>query len=462
MRFLQRCELALGFAALLYLTYRYPFQIGSASTSQGYSDTPLILQVGKYAVLGSIALLMAAAIASRANMTRLPTVGWVIFLASIYAATVSALGVPLTDNPEQLECAFVWGLAALLLLSSTPDVERMARLLYYFAIFAVAFTLMQVALFFGAGRMPGVSIDDSILVRFGGPWDDPNGYAMALSLLLPLAFHMTRTGARRILFVGLGLACLLATQSLTGIFSFIVAMGAGTLLLLVIRSFAVSRNAIAWCITALVVAAPIVGGAMLLLPIEEALTAYLELKSGSIEIHAQGFGILQDAPPYAYLGFAPMKEWGEMGYVNWLTNYGALYAAANIFTLLTMLLASAICTRLARNETEKSFFIAGTYFLIAFSVGLGNLPLDVVFPVNFLALWIGTAALRVCWARMTVASRHDASSGVGAALIHEAPRSRTTPAEMNNAMKNAASAHTSGFGDEGSSGGTARSMTFST
>lgn len=357
---------------LYYPLYRYPFKIGDEIVSDGYRDTPLILQVGKYIIIGALtAVLLCGALR---RIRTLPVT------CMLYVGLIPLLFLPATAHAPTIESGVFW-LCGAALIAYPVDSDFAVRSLRFFAWFSFAFVAMQITLFLTVGRLPAVSIEDSIAIRFGGPWDDPNGFSIALSLFLPLGW-LTLRGFKRLLFALLGLAALLVTQSLTGITAFIGAVSAGTLVLALL-GFA--RVRISSLLLLMILAAAAAGLAVIVIASamqSGLIDEYMALKSGSIEGHLTGVDVLRSASIENLIGLQPLNRWGEMGYVNWLVNFGAPYTLVH----LGLLVAMAVTAAFRRGPLHTAAFI----FLIAYIAGLANLPLDCVFPVNMLAIILGT------------------------------------------------------------------------
>lgn len=377
-RFAQGCESALLIIGLYYLSYRYPFQIGSSSTCTGYTDTPIFLQIGKYALIAGFLLLHTFAAPPRLPATRVYAA---ILIGAIYLAFAGIACTILTGHFECAESAIVWAIGAVLLRRDTVGIAPYVGKLKTFSVIAVLFVILQGILFVTTGRLPGVSLENSILVRFGSLWDDPNGFAIACSLIVPLLWRTIRSWSLRIFFLAASLVCLIATQSLTGLLAFAATMAIGTLLLLI---FGGLRNLGGFLFFSLVGFACLAGAMWIAFQMQD----YLAMKSGSIEGHLDSLVVLANSNWTAWIGWAPVDQWGEMAYVNWIVNYGVLYTIVHVAMLALMVLSCAI---LCRKHRE---YVPILYFLVAYCAGLGNLPLDTVFPVNVLAVFCGIVSVR--------------------------------------------------------------------
>lgn len=387
-RFLER---ALLLVCLYYPLYRYPFQIGDSVVSSGYKDTPLVLQVGKYLLIGGLAFAMLCVTLLRRPQLSLHRL--VMIICALYIGMVPLLMLPQTGHLASIESGLWWLCGAVLLLLPTSDPGRFVPTLRFFAWFALAFTILQVVLFVTIGRLPAVSIDDSFAIRFGSAWDDPNGFAIMFCLLIPLGW-LTLRGFKRLLFGLLSVAALLATQSLTGVGAFGVSVVIGTLVLFAIGAI----RARLWTLTGLMLTGGIglaAGGFVgWWLWSTGIIDAYLALKAGSIEGHMAGVDMLLSADWPALMGLQAANTWGEMGYVNWLTNFGLFYTLTHVALLAYIATHVALNARRSTGDT-RAFHAAVFYFLLAYMAGQINLPLDYVFPVNMLAIFLSAASVRM-------------------------------------------------------------------
>ena len=189
---------ALLLLALFYSAYRYPFQISSAGTSPGYSDTPLVLQVGKYALFLAFAFWRTTLLV-RMGLKRLSITydGALLCICAFYLALHPVIALLTDPDPSKLINGLFW-LAMPLLLVAPADVdgaprpiriEFLGRVLSFFLYANFCFLVLEIILFLFFQRLPALSYDDSILVRFGGIWDDPNGHCIFLSFFMPLAAY---------------------------------------------------------------------------------------------------------------------------------------------------------------------------------------------------------------------------------------------------------------------------------
>jgi hypothetical protein len=196
-----------------YLSYRYPLQINSSTTSQVYSDTPPSLQVAKFALI-FITCCISAPFLFWKRLNRLQA-GILILTGIVFSFPLFKLLGGLESR--YLEIAF-WPLAALVLAMPLKNidlrsVDKYLKVVFFFAIISDA---VEVILFLLFGRLPALGWSGGFSVRFGGFLDDPNGFAAVLLLLMGWSFYRFRGKTR--LFMQFALViCLLLTQSLTAL-----------------------------------------------------------------------------------------------------------------------------------------------------------------------------------------------------------------------------------------------------
>ncbi|MGQ7297602.1 hypothetical protein [Quadrisphaera sp. KR29] len=375
-----------------YLSYRYPLQINSSDTSPVYSDTPAVLQVGKYLLLAAAAavvvLLAWPAARSRPASGRgaSPVVCLLLVLLCAFA-----LGKGVLVGDQDLQTVglvlAVGAVLAPLALRWSLDVEAVTRVVVVFAVVVVVVEAVQVLLFATTGRLPALAYANSISVRFGSLLDDPNGLALLVALLLPVVWVRWRGRPAARALVGGGLvASLLLTQSLTG-----VATVAGTLVL--VSAVALRRSparlvALVWGAAAAAVA---VAAVLLSSPLFSEL---LETKSGSVEDHAQSFEALTDLRLADLLGVSADTSFYEAAYVSLLHKGGVLLALA--WVALGVFSARRLLGAALRTPGPGSalFWGWGTY-QAAFLVAAANMQFFAVYPNN-LVFVLGVVVALFC------------------------------------------------------------------
>jgi hypothetical protein len=197
----------------VYLSYRYPLQINSSGTSPTYSDTPVMLQMGKFV----LALPLFAIAAVRGLGKTLTPRQWLVTLGILFLSGYSLLKVFGDNDVKYLELSF-WMLfpLALVLGGDAIKISSIDRYLRFLLIYALVSTAIQVTLFIAFGRLPALAYEGTMLIRFGGFLDDPNGFGAILFLLMGWSYARFKGWTRFFIVTSL-VVSLLLTQSWTAI-----------------------------------------------------------------------------------------------------------------------------------------------------------------------------------------------------------------------------------------------------
>lgn len=366
-----------------FLAYRYPFQINDADTSPTYVDTPFALQALKYALflLVCAGFLLKTVLAKRGLGVDRKHLFDLLFFGAVFAAPVGY--AVLASDTFFFQTGIFFGALLLFFISRRKDIDilRIRKWISVFLGLSILAELLQLALFFGIGRLPALAYRDSISVRFGSIWDDPNGFAFMLCFLIPFVLAKRMNVALKALLTSFMLLMLLLTQSLTGIFAFALALILGVFLLGILV-----RNRRYWqqgfSLVFVYGLGAIVGVSVIFnLPI---IKEFLELKSGSIEDHIEMMGVIHEAKLLNYLGLNPVDMVSETGYINIIYNFGLFY-----FLLYVGMLIYAVIRLMRKIQDNQGregveVYYAAFFFVLSFAIGMGNLPLDNVFPLNLI------------------------------------------------------------------------------
>ncbi len=166
----------------LYPAYRYPFGISDPGTSPTYAETPTAVQAGKYVLLAPLALLAVWYVAGR--LRELSLRDWV--LATFVGLAVVRAGLVALDERATATADLVGpvtavapiAIAAGIGLAPSPRANALGRAAFALAAALVlahlAANVVQIVLWGAFGILPALAFPDSLSVRFGGVWDDPN------------------------------------------------------------------------------------------------------------------------------------------------------------------------------------------------------------------------------------------------------------------------------------------------
>jgi hypothetical protein len=341
---------------LLYEAYRYPFQISSTTTSPDYADTPLGLQMGKYVLLGAIALVLLL-------LARLPPAlpdkllalacGWLLYRS---LAAVTATGEATTFD---VTAPFVFGG---LIAVFVPG--RIGRLAYPAAALTVAvhaaMSVVQIVLWATTGRLPALSQPDDAIKRFGGLWDDPNAVGVFSALVL-----VYLVAERRYEWWLIGLASFNVVVSLS--YSAAAALVVGLWVVLLSR-----RRAVAFALVPAIAAAAV---AVFVLPFHLVPVAgdWLDTKQESARLR------LDEATlpgPDNWLFGSNVPDHSE-------NSTAALVNASGLVGLGLVVAWLVVCVRWTPPETRTWFVPVLAGFLVASQLVpyIGVFPLGTLFPL---------------------------------------------------------------------------------
>jgi hypothetical protein len=376
--------LFLRFLALLacyYLAYRYPFQINSRLTSPTYFDTPLALQLGKYLLFAiSLALVLITSSLRSAHRPFTPTRALTAILYLYLFAYPLAQGLVARDLTLCQTGLFFSALFPFVVFSFRERAAMtvgsdVTRFLYA----AIAVEAAQIALFLLFGRLPALAYSESLSVRFGSLWDDPNGFGVFLSFLVGIALFGNGPLPRKVLLAVILGCMLLVTQSLTAIAATLLAPV--VVLLLAIRA----TQSLRWVralvlLTMLYVVVALV--ACRVFAESDWVDALVASKSRSAGMHVEGYAALGRADVAGLLGLSPEGVFGEPGYVNLLLNHGTLYTIAYVLAGLLavrrLLTAALTCPA----GPARGLYWGALLFLASYYLAMFNLPIEQVFPLN--------------------------------------------------------------------------------
>lgn len=407
-------------ASQFYYGYRYALQYSSESTSPTYQDTPLLFQAGKYLLAAAIFAVSLAFLAlhrrAQAHATHSANLFLVLLFGFFGYATVIDLVMIGSDAAELPDAMFVRAFFFLPLLALLPfhyrgweSLKAYTRIVVVFGMaYHIVYSAIQIASYLAVGRLPALGHAGS-LVRFGGGWDDPNGFGIFLVLPVLMlssssfAKPFTRWWGMLVLS-----ALLLLTSSFTAIVGFAGAF--------VFFCAAMGR----WrLVLALVV--PVV----IALAASEDLRSLIEFvwsaKSGSIESHLEQLSLDQFIASSNLLELlfgrrstADLRN--ESFYVALLQNYGIVglsWLGLLIVATLTNALAKAAVARRAGNERGYASFTVLASFLVGFCIASAGIPEFYVFPVN-LYFWL---SVLVVWLTPAIEQPGLAPAGAAAAPL---------------------------------------------
>lgn len=357
----------------VYLSYRYPFQINSAGTSPTYTNTPFALQAAKFVLLLPVGM-VSCILALRRRFTH-----WqlVIICAFFLLSGLAALKMVAHFEPPYLKLCF-WPMLALV-VSLAPEEFTFRSFDRYFSFllwYSLGSDAMEFFLFKVTGRLPALAYKHSISVRFGGFLDDPNAFPCFLFLLMGWVHNRFR-GSRRIVLQLSLIACVLLTQSLTGI-AFLCG-----LLLVVAVWWSVKRPVAMWALVFCLSYCAVLASSYYDV-ISSVIQRVLLTKSASIVAH----GVPVET------AMSTWTSWGVLGhltyqhYESWwfssVVNFGIPWAVLFLIISVAMVVNIWMLAWTARHAAERAIYVGMGMFCTYVLVGAGNLPLFIEFPAGLL------------------------------------------------------------------------------
>jgi hypothetical protein len=348
----------------------------------------LFLQAGKYFLLATLALIiciLAVAVWRKRSSER--NAQWVPLVAVAgLGATALAKGLAF-ESTNSLELGFMFALMVPLGFLSFKwgiSTSVVTKIVAYFAVIAVVVNLIQIGLFFATNRLPALGYYNSTSVRFGSVFDDPNGFAILIPLLIPVVLLWVRIGWSRFVLVALLVLSLVATQSFTGIVAAVGTLFVGFIAI----NWGKAKRIIIFVSSFVVVGG--IGLAVLLS--SKTFWKVLETKQGSIEAHSGSLDVVFALSPRELLGYGDPVPGIESSYVSLVTNYGLLftvvYTALGLWAIVRYFLVIRSAPSLRDVPIHCGFF----FFLIAYLVVSINLQAEAMFPANLVyAFAIGFA-----------------------------------------------------------------------
>jgi len=401
--------------ALLYYSYRWFLKYNDASTSPTYSSTPVTFEVAKYVILLAGFYIIVIAVLALRRTLKLDRTAALFFtgllLLLIYLTLVtlmkvvfgdpfsrgsigSLLGAPsgtsagtlslpakaLIPLPFALLFPFVW--------TSWKESRTLARALLLVAVIQVALSAIEVTSYMLSGRLPALGYAGG-LVRFGGAWDDPNGFSLfadaaILGTLAAREAHLIGTRLAVILYV-VWTALLAITVSFSGWLALLV--GIPTYLL-------VSGRRV------LLAAVLVVAGLLSIIlfavePTNPLLASIWEGKQASAIGHWQlavnGLHPTSLSLMDALFG-SVSPTFNEVSYIAFFNYYGLVGIAWSAALVAMTLHRSIRFARTLIGDRSVAFYRFGVSFAVAFLVGSLFVPYFFVFPIN-VVFWLVVAGL---------------------------------------------------------------------
>lgn len=355
---------------LFYYSYRYVFRYNSEVTSPTYSSTPLSFQIVKYILMAGLSINIFICIRRYKinGKFNLPLVLiFLILLQGFYGFLTTY-----SSNSLILICCAMPTFLVMLVKGriSCTIIEKVCKI---FLCFTILYELLQIALFWSFGRLPALGYDSGYItdVRFGGPWDDPNGFALMLSFLIPYVFCKYKR-FEKFLIGSLLLVFLILTWSLTGIAAFLGACVVYFLINLFFRRDLSSVKKITIVLASIIFLLLIF--AIVNSLFSEQLKVFLERKMGSIEGHMESWDF-KDIGLGTLWGIEPIIKNAESSIAALLYQGGVIHVVLFYsLCILAVFKAFKNIRTAEKNGINTSMYKGIFFYQVAFLFGSLNLP----------------------------------------------------------------------------------------
>jgi len=338
-----------------YNFHKYIFKYGDTGTSPTYSDTPFIWKFSKYVIFMFVCVYMSFKIK---NKFRLSHGNWLfLFLISFNLLALVFFyffsGQIIFDEFEYI----IWFILYLILLLIDQSViDNMVNFFNdkakLFVSALVLFNIIAILNFILFKRLPALGYEDG-LVRFGGGWDDPNGFGFLCSVFAALAIERKWW----LILVGLVLSIILTVSLSTYL----------DLILVLILTAYRGHDKINYK-RSLIYVVLFIGLVFILFYFENQLLDLYSIKKGSIDEHI--------AFKTSYSFFASVDN-KYLNFETWLWGYLINFTPVSIIGVIFI-----FCYWLKMFLSKKRDFFS--IYIIVFIFGNLFIPLIKNFPVNLL------------------------------------------------------------------------------
>lgn len=354
---------------LYYYSYRYVLRYNSSTTSPTYRDTPQIWKASKYLILISLIFILFA----KKRKIKYKPENQILLFCLLFLMIHGLVFGLITINTWSWKF-YIALIPIIFYLTERSDMnlEHVIKIFDVFFVYAAVNEIIQIALYFFLGRLPALAYATGVItdVRFGGSWDDPNGFAVLLSFYFPY-FLMHLQGKKRFLVLSLCLVILILTWSGTGWVAFGVSMFS---MVFITRRYSKFHRSYVYYLKIFLLLGALIY-ILFFTEINRELYLLLLKKQGSIQGHAASWSWDKFDLP-AIIGMTPLKTVGEeAGIVRLLLFGGAqsviAFVAITIISINKLIYKAAI----AKSDDFKGLYYGMIAHQIAFLVSLFNLPL---------------------------------------------------------------------------------------
>ena len=380
------------FLSHIYYGYRYAFRYNSDSTSPTYQDTPFIFQMAKYLIALMIVYFSTLLFFVRKKklfFTETSKIFLKIIIFFVCYVFIITLNLLLNGQygEDLLIVKMMFFFPILLLIPIFYSYEiSLNKFLFVLVsiglIYHVSYSIIQILSYFIFDRLPALAYANS-LVRFGGGWDDPNGFGIFLVIPLILSLSsklLFKQRIYRLLIFLISFCLLILTYSISAIIGFVVALSLFCLL---------KRKIIKFLVFLVLIFVPVLSSASL----QDKIILLYELKAGSIQQHISTLSIERFINESNLLNLLFGLHNSAIFNENFYIYFGEVYGVIGLFIFVTIIFLTVILgikrsiIALNHDPFRQDLHCFMTSFIVAMSIASMGIPYFIVFPVNFY-FWI--------------------------------------------------------------------------
>lgn len=365
-----------------YYSYRYIFQYNSETTSPTYSNTPESFKMAKYIVLLLLMIALIIVEIRKGFCFRTYRAQKIATLLAFWSVLMLIHGF-LFDEYDCVKVVLGYFLCIIMMQLGVFEIniEKICLFFKYFFIYSVFYEGVQVLLFLLIGRLPALAYENSISVRFGGPWDDPNGFGILLSFYIPFLYWYINRIFYKVVSLALCLLMLFLSQSGTAVISVFISTFLFYLLYKKTPTYVKLLQIIGLLFFA-VVSYGIISSIDLF-------QEFLAQKSGSVEGHADSYTYLANMDFIEFIiGLGNFD--GESSIVELISRWGIFYYLLFLYIMLSNLNTIYRIIKIKNSPLWMGAFCYQLCFIFAMS----NIPLLRIFYMSlFSSLIIGISEI---------------------------------------------------------------------
>lgn len=371
----------------IYYSYRYIFKINSTGTSPTYADTPLFLKAFKYILLMGFFLLvlliinykevckkMATKYAIYGNRRFLLVLGLFFAFIALKIIIVKDIAIAVKVLPF-----LVFSLMVLLVDNKERFIDLLIINFKYVLYFHILYSIIQILAYKLTGRLPALAYSGG-LVRFGGGYDDPNGFGMFL--LLPIIylcvknFILEKVNIKNLIFLSILILLEILTWGFTCLALLVLILGLTYLYYVIFKVKSVKRKIFIIIITILFTLS-------IIFIFKDTFIEVINHKLGSINVHLSEVNIINEFKNFSFIEilFGSYRNYYMME--NYIKQFILNYGLTGVSFLIYIIYILIKCLR-TMIKLKDYIYVIGLIYVFTFLIGNLNLPFMKVYPINII------------------------------------------------------------------------------